>query len=131
MEKDIVASAHAVQNDVRKDIVIQEVTMTAYCLWLILTDNRCIWLGFLFGIGPYSLKKTLKACRIFNLCLVHKMMVCHVFAVFCCIVYEYEIGFGKALPYARGIMFGIGVVLIFQLCVIQCKRYQEWKRRSS
>lgn len=50
--------------------------------------------------------------RAFKLCRLHRLFTLYSLTASCCICVERTIGFGVTLPYARLVMFLIGIILI-------------------
>lgn len=89
----------------QRGIVITDLFVTLYVLWLIIT-NTSHWIpGAIFGFTPFGVWILLKANKLFGFCLTHKLMIWHTFAVYCCCIYQAYIGFNILLYPMRWIMF--------------------------
>ena len=115
-------------NDVRRDVLVADLVMTLYCLYLIVADSSTLWVGFVFGFTPYGARMLMKASEFYHLCFIHKAMIIHIVLVEMCVMWQAEVGFGDLLPYFRWVMFLIGLGLWSQLGVRQLKLYRIWKR---
>lgn len=87
-------------------------------------------MGFLFGFTPFGVTMLLKASDLYGLCNIHKWMIAHVLAVSCCMMFEYEVGFGCMLRPMRALMFALGLALIIKLSLSSAKAYKTWKRSN-
>ena len=98
--------------EVKCSVILTDVIMTLYVLWLIIT-NTAHWLpGVLFSLTPLGKLMLFRANKLFNLCLTHKLMIIHSFLVYMCCVYQAYYGFGNLLYPMRIIMFTSGFILI-------------------
>ena len=98
--------------EVKCSVVLTDVIMTLYVLWLIIT-NTAHWLpGVLFSWTPLGTLMLFRANKLFNLCLTHKLMIIHSFLIYMCCVYQAYYGFGNLLYPMRIIMFTSGFILI-------------------
>ena len=111
--------------EIKYSVVITDLIMTLYCLWLIIT-NTSSWIpGVLFGYTPFGIWLLLKANKLFKFCLIHKLMLLHTGAVYCCCVYQAYYEFEEYLGLFRWIMFLSGLYLIVSLIVKRCKCYDR------
>lgn len=105
----------SIENEIKYSVIITDIIMTIYVLWLILT-NTSHWLpGILFGLTPYGTWLLLKANKLFHLCMTHKLMLIHSFMIYLCCIYQAQFGFGILLYPMRWVIFTIGFLLIIQL----------------
>lgn len=105
--------------EVQYSVILTDIILTVYVLWLIIT-NTAHWLpGVLFSWTPIGAWLLLRANKLFHLCIIHRMMLIHSFLVYCCCVYQAKFGFGIMLYPMRWIMFILGVSLIIQLIIQQ------------
>lgn len=107
--------------EIKYSVVFTDIMLTIYVLWLILTDTAHWLPGALLEYTPIGLWLLLKANKIFNLCIVHRIMLIHSFLVYCCCIYEAYYRFGIMLQPMRWIMFISGLCLIIQLIIKQYK----------
>lgn len=106
-----------IEAEVKIIVVITDLLMTLYVLWLILT-NTSTWIpGVLFGFTPLGAYELLRAGKLFHLCTTYKLMILHILLVYGCCVYQAQYGFGETLPYFRASMFLIGLVLITSIII--------------
>lgn len=117
-----------IEKDVKRDVLLSDMAMTLYCLYLIIADSSTMWIGFIFGFTPWGIKMLLKASRFFHLCFIHKAMIIHILMVYICIMYHAEIGFGERLGLFRWLMFLTGMSLWTKLGIQQIKVYALWRR---
>ena len=111
--------------EIKYSVVITDLIMTLYCLWLIIT-NTSSWIpGALFGYTPFVILLLLKANKLFKFCLIHRLMLLHTGAVYCCCMYQAYYGFEEYLGLFRQIMFLSGLYLIVSLIVKRCKCYDR------
>lgn len=73
---------------VKYSVVITDIILTVYVLWLIATDTAHWLPGMLFGYTPVGAYLLLRANKLFHLCLTHKLMIIHSFIVYLCCVYQ-------------------------------------------
>lgn len=105
--------------EVQYSVVLTDIILTTYVLWLIVT-NTSHWLpGVLFSWTPAGAWLLLRANRLFNFCILHKLMIFHSFAVYCCCVFQSQFGFGIMLYPMRWLMLILGLGLIIQLIIQQ------------
>lgn len=109
--------------EIKYSVVIIDLIMTMYCLWLIITNTSSWILGILFGYTPVGIWLLLKADKLFNFCLTHRLMLLHTSAVYFCCLYQAYWGFGEYLGLFRWIMFLSGLYLIVSLIVKRYKCY--------
>lgn len=103
--------------EVQYNVIITDIIMTIYVLWLIVT-NTVHWLpGVLFSWTPIGAWLLLRANKLFHLCCIHRMMLVHSFLVYMCCVYQAQFGFGNILYPMKWLMFISGVLLIVQLII--------------
>lgn len=118
MEKQITL-IKSIGRSVRIDVIIADICMTLYCLYLIITDSSNVAPAFLFGFTPFGVRMLLKASQFYGLCYIHKAMIIHSLCVSFCCAYQAGVGFGSALYVMRWIMFSSGLTLLLQLSYIQ------------
>lgn len=118
-----------IEREVRRDVLLADLFMTLYCLYLIITDSATLWIGFVFGFTPMGCAMLVNASRLFKLCLTHKLMILHINMVSACVIYQAEVGFGDWLPFMRSLMFSIGLLLWIRLIYQNIKIYPQWRRR--
>ena len=106
--------------EIKIGVVLMDLLMTLYVLWLIITDTSTWIVGALLGFTPFGAYELLRADKLFGFCIVHKLMIWHTVAVYCCCVFEAKVGFSDILPYARWTMFLSGVYLIYKLIKNNC-----------
>lgn len=116
---------------IRRDVILCEVAMTTYVLYLIITNNSNVWVGSIFGFSPWGVNMLFLASRIYGLCRLHKMMIIHISAVTGCIILHYEIGWGELLPIMRWLMFSSGAFLMGLLAKQEIKKYRVWTSRRN
>lgn len=102
-------------NRIQKGVILTDLAMTLYVLWLIITNDSSWIPGILFGFTPFGAWMLLEANRLFGFCLIHRLMIYHIFLVYMCCVYQAYIGFGDLLYPARWIMFISGLFLFIRL----------------
>lgn len=116
MKEKILLIKH-IESEVKLIVVITDLMMTLYVLWLIGT-NTSTWIpGVLFGFTPLGAYELLRAGKLFHLCTTYKLMILHILAVYGCCVYQAQYGFGETLPYFRASMFLIGLGLIISVII--------------
>ena len=106
--------------EIKIGVVLMDILMTLYVLWLIITNTSTWIIGALLGFTPFGAYELLRADKLFGFCIVHKLMIWHIVAVYCCCIFQAKIGFDAALLYARWIMFISGVYLIIKLIKNTC-----------
>lgn len=106
-----------IEKEVKYSVVITDLIMTIYVLWLIITSTSHWLPGILFGLTPYGTWLLFRANRLFHLCILHRLMLVHSFIVYGCCVYQAYFGFGELLYPARWIMFSSGFLLFLQLVI--------------
>lgn len=74
-------------NEIKLAVVHTDVIMTLYVLWLIVTDTASWIPGALFGFTPFGVWELLRANKLFHLCIIHKLMIWHIFIVYCCCIF--------------------------------------------
>lgn len=116
--------------EIKIGVVLMDILMTLYVLWLIITNTSTWLVGALLGFTPFGAYELLRADKLFGFCIVHKLMIWHIVAVYCCCIFQAKIGFGVALPYARWIMFISGVYLIIKLIKNNCYANRREKEVS-
>lgn len=115
----------SISKEIQYSVIITDIILTLYVLWLIIT-NTAYWLpGVLFGLTPYGTWLLLKANKVFHLCLTHKLMLIHGFLIYVCCIYQAYFGFGILLYPMRSIMFILGLLLFIKLMVQQVKKYKK------
>lgn len=115
---------------VRMDVIIADVCMTVYCLFLIITDTSNVAPAFLFGFTPFGVRMLIKASEFYGLCYIHKAMILHSLSVAFCCAYHAGVGFGNALYPMRWIMFITGLILIAILSYNQLTQYLVWRKKQ-
>ena len=115
-----------IAKEVQYSVILTDLIMTVYVLWLILT-NTSHWLpGILFGLTPYGTWLLLRANRLFHLCKIHRLMLIHSFIIYGCCVYQAYFGFGDFLYPARWVMFVSGLGLFIHLVIqLSFKRFRS------
>lgn len=104
-------------DEVKVGVILTDLILTVYVLWLILT-NTSHWIpGVLFGYTPLGVWLLLRANRLFHFCLLHRLMLWHSTAIYVCCVYQAYYGFGPWLWFFRWFMFISGLVLILWLII--------------
>lgn len=106
--------------EIKIGVVLMDILMTLYVLWLIITNTSTWIIGALLGFTPFGAYELLRADKLFGFCIVHKLMIWHIVAVYCCSIFQAKIGFNVALPYVRCIMFISGIYLIIKLIKNNC-----------
>lgn len=113
-----------IEFEVKTMVVLIDVLMTLYVLWLIIT-NTSTWIpGAIFGFTPFGAYELIRAGKLFHLCTAYKLMVTHTVAVYCCCIFQAEYGFGITLSYFRWIMFISGLMLAIIIILKLCKCYE-------
>ena len=105
-----------IELEIKYGVVITDVIMTLYVLWLVLTNKSTWIIGVLFGFTPFGVIEILRASKLFHLCVCHKLMLIHTLAVYLCCLYQAYYDFGDILPLIRYIMLFTGLTLM--LCII-------------
>lgn len=101
------------QNEVKYSVIITDVIMTFYVLWLIITNTSTPIPGILFGYTPIGTWMLLHASELFNLCPTYKCMIIHTLSVYGCSLFHLNIGFGIiSLCFMRWIMLIWGIILM-------------------
>ena len=101
-----------IEIEVKLVVILTDVIMTLYVLWLIIT-NTSTWIpGALFGFTPFGAYELYRAGKLFHLCKTYNLMIVHNLLVYCCCLYQAQIGFGSQLCAMRWIMFMSGFILI-------------------
>lgn len=104
-------------DEIRFGVVFTDFLMTIYVLWLIIT-NTSSWIpGAILGYSIFGAIELFRASRLFNLCIIHKLMLIHSGLVYSCCIYQAHYGFGEQLVYMRWIIFLSGLYLILWLCI--------------
>lgn len=106
-----------IEKEIKLGVIITDVIMTIYVMWLIATNDSTWLIGVLFGFTPFGAFELLRASKLFHFCVTHKLMLLHTVAVYLCCVYQAQIGFGFILPIMRWIMFISGIILILVLTI--------------
>lgn len=108
-----------IAKEVQYSVIITDIIMTIYVLWLIIT-NRSDWLpGLLFSWTPIGSWLLFRANKLFHLCLTHKLMLIHSSLIYFCCIYQAYIGFGLILYPMRWLMFVSGIILMIRLIIQQ------------
>lgn len=113
-----------IELEIKIGIIVIDVMMTLYVLWLIITNSSTWLIGILFGFTPFGVFELIRASKLFNLCICHKLMLYHIIAVYCCCIYQAYICFGTTLAIMRWIMFIIGFVLFLLVLFKKSKCYE-------
>lgn len=109
-----------IETEVKLVVVLTDVIMTLYVLWLIIT-NTSTWIpGALFGFTPLGAYELYRAGKLFNLCKTYNLMIVHSLLVYCCCLYQAQIGFGSQLSTMRWTMFISGFILIISIILKLC-----------
>lgn len=106
-----------IEREIKLGVILTDIIMTVYVMWLIATNDSTWLIGVLFGFTPFGAFELLRASKLFNFCITHKLMLSHTVAVYLCCVYQAQIGFGSILPIMRWIMFISGLILILVLTI--------------
>ena len=73
-----------------------------------------------FGFTPFGVYELYRAGKLFHLCKTYNLMIVHNLLVYCCCLYQAQIGFDSQLCAMRWIMFISGFILIlfiiFKFC---------------
>lgn len=101
-----------IETEVKFIVVLTDVIMTFYVLWLIITNTSTWILGTIFGFTPLGAYELFRAGKLFHLCKTYKCMIIHSLLIYCCCIYQAKIGFGNQLGAMRWIMFISGFILI-------------------
>ena len=109
-----------IETEVKLIVVLTDVIMTLYVLWLIIT-NTSTWIpGTIFGFTPLGAYELFRAGKLFHLCKTYKFMIIHSLLIYCCCIYQAKVGFSNILGTMRWIMFISGIILIlfiiFKIC---------------
>lgn len=114
--------------EVQYSVIITDIILTMYVLWLIVS-NTAHWLpGVLFSWTPAGTWLLLRANRLFNFCTLHRLMIYHSFIVYACCVFQAQYGFGIFLYPMRWLMFITGLYLIIWLIILQCRKWYIRKK---
>ena len=104
-------------DEIRFGVVFTDFLMTIYVLWLIIT-NTSSWIpGAILGYSIFGAFELFRASKLFNLCIIHKLMLVHSGLVYSCCIYQAHYGFEEQLVYMRWLMFLSGLYLILWLCI--------------
>lgn len=114
-----------IETEVKVIVVLTDVIMTLYVLWLIITDTSTWILGAIFGFTTLGAYELFRAGKLFHLCKTYKCMIIHSLLVYCCCIYQAEIGFGNQLSIMRWIMFISGFILIFLIIFKLCPCHES------
>lgn len=104
-----------IETEVKFIVVLADVIMTLYVLWLIITNTSTCILGFIFGFTPLGAYELFRAGKLFHFCKTYKLMIIHSLSIYCCCIYQAEIGFSNQLVTMRWIMFISGIILIISV----------------
>lgn len=124
MIKDKLSILRQIELEIKIGIIIIDIIMTLYVLWLIITNSSTWLVGVLFGFTPFGVFELIRAGKLFNLCICHKLMLFHIMAVYCCCIYQAYIGFGDTLAIMRWITFIIGFILLLLVLFKKCQCYE-------
>lgn len=108
---------HELQKEVKLGVVWIDLLLTIYVCWLIITNTSSWVPGALLGLTPLGSYMLLRASKLFNLCIFHKLMIMHANLVYYCCLYQANYGFGITLPYMRWLMFLIGLWLLYNIII--------------
>lgn len=117
---DKISQLKSIAKEIQIGVILIDILLTLYVLWLIITDTSSRVVGELFGFTPFGTYLLLRANKVFGLCWLHKLMLLHSSAVYICCIYQAEIGFANVLSEFRWVMFSWGVLLILWLCIKRC-----------
>ena len=106
-----------IEREINLGVIIPDMIMTIYVMRLIATNDSTWIIGVLFGFTPFGAFELLRASKLFNFCITHKLMLLHTVLVYLCCVYQAQIGFRFILPIMRWIMFITGLILILILTI--------------
>lgn len=112
MKKDTLLLLKQIEKELKLGIIIIDVLITLYVLWLIITNTSTWIIGILFGFTPFGAYELFKADALFKFCITHKLMIIHILCVYTCCVYQAYVGFGDILYCMRWIMFILGLLLL-------------------
>uniref|UniRef100_A0AAU8MGB4 Uncharacterized protein n=1 Tax=Geladintestivirus 1 TaxID=3233133 RepID=A0AAU8MGB4_9CAUD len=115
--KDKLSLLKQIQQELKYGIIISDLLMTLYVLWLIITDNSTWLIGILLGFTPYGTYMLFRADKLYDLCICHKLMIAHIVIVYSCCLFQAKCGFGEYLPIARWLAFISGILLIFLIII--------------
>lgn len=101
-----------IEFEIKVGVILTDIIMTFYVLWLIITNDSSWIPGALFGFTPFGAYELYRAGTLFHLCRTHKCMLIHIVAVYCCCIYQAQFGFGDTLAAMRWIMFITGFILM-------------------
>lgn len=110
----------SISQEIKIGVIVTDILLTVYVLWLIITNTSTALVGEIFGYTPFGLYLLLRANKLFGLCLLHKLMLVHSGAVYLCCVVQSELGFGNMLDLFRWLMFLWGLMLIVMLSIKRC-----------
>lgn len=105
----------SIGTDIKFGVVLVDVIITLYVLWLIITDTSTWIVGVLLGYTPFGVIQLFRASKLYGLCIYHKLMLVHTTLVYACCVYQAQYGFGQNLIFMRWLMFLLGFSLILGL----------------
>ena len=113
-----------IETEVKLIVVLTDVIMTLYVLWLIIT-NTSTWIpGTIFGFTPLGAYELFRAGKLFHLCKTYKFMIIHSLLIYCCCIYQAKVGFSNILGTMRWIMFISGIILILFIIFKICPCYE-------
>lgn len=101
-----------IELEVKFGVIITDLLMTLYVLWLIITNDSSWIPGAILGFTPFGAIELIRAGKLFHLCINHKLMIIHIMCVYGCCIYQACYGFGNALEEMRSIMFISGLLLL-------------------
>lgn len=119
-----------IETEVKLVVVLTDVIMTLYVLWLIITNTSTWILGVIFGFTPLGAYELFKAGKLFNLCKTYKCMIIHSLFIYCCCIYQAKIGFGNQLNIMRWIMFISGFILILFIIFKFCNCHECYNKNN-
>lgn len=117
-----------IELEVKFGVIITDLLMTCYVLWLIITNDSSWIPGAILGFTPFGAIELIRAGRLFNLCINHKLMIVHIMGVYGCCIYQAYYGFGEILGEMRVIMFLSGLLLL--LNALRIKYYGRCCKES-
>ena len=109
-----------IETEVKLVVILTDVIMTLYVLWLIITKTSTWIPGALFGFTPFGAYELYRAGKLFHLCKTYNLMIVHSLLVYCCCLYQTQIGFGSQLGTMRWTMFISGFILIISITLKLC-----------
>ncbi len=119
-----------IETEVKLIVILTDVIMTLYILWLIIT-NISTWIpGAIFGFTPLGAYELFRAGKLFHLCKTYKFMIIHSLLIYCCCIYQAEVGFSNILGTMRWIMFISGIILILFIIFKFCHCHECYNKNN-